>query len=86
MSEFPPVVFIDVYQSKPRNRPNVTRPQTWRWRAISEGNGKKLASGEAYTNLADLLDTVVLLFGDNSTVYLRQPEQGDRVLRMAVPL
>lgn len=81
--EFPPVIYIDVYQTKPRAR-NAGRPQTWRWRALSEGNRKKLASsGEAYINLADCLHAIELLFGNGSNVYLRQHEQGNRALRMS---
>lgn len=83
--EFAPVIFIDVYQSRQRYAAKVSgRPQTWRWRALSEGNRKKLASsGEAYTNLADLLHAVNLLFGPGSNVYLRQHEQGNQPLRMS---
>lgn len=85
MSEFPPVLFIDVYKSKQRTAAKLSgRPQTWRWRAISEGNRRKLAtSGEAYINLADCLHAIELLFGTTATVFLRQDEQGNQLLRRA---
>jgi hypothetical protein len=85
--KFAPVIFVDVYQTvRKAASKNDTRAgeQKWRWRALSEGNRKKLASsGEAFHNLADCLHSIDLLFSDKSNVYLRQHEQGDQVLRMA---
>lgn len=86
MSEFPPVVFIDVYKTSPPRFRGKTRRQPWRWRALSAGNFKVLASGEAYTNEADAVAAVRLLFGDRSTAFLRQAETGNLLLRRAVPL
>jgi uncharacterized protein YegP (UPF0339 family) len=83
--EFAPVIFVDVYQSRQRYAAKLAgRPQTWRWRALSEGNRKKLASsGEAYINLADCLHAIELLFGTTATVFLRQHEKGNQLLRRA---
>lgn len=72
-TEFAPVVFIDIYKSKVATV--LLRPQPWRWRAISEGNRKKLASGEAYTNREDCLSAIRLLFADKTNVFLRRREQ-----------
>jgi uncharacterized protein YegP (UPF0339 family) len=73
-----PVIWVDVYQGRKRLR------QAWRWRAINSGNGRVMAnSGEAYTNLSDCEAAVRQLFGDGTTVYLRESEHGDVPLRMA---
>jgi hypothetical protein len=80
MSESP-VIYVDLVKSK------VPRKQPWRWVAKSAGNQRKLAtSGESYSNRQDALDAATLVFGDHSNVYLREPEKGNRILRMAVPL
>jgi hypothetical protein len=82
---FPPIIFIDVYRGKQRVAAKLAgRPQVWRWRAISEGNGRKMAtSGEAFINLSDCLHSIELLFGTTATVFLRQEEQGNQLLRRA---
>jgi uncharacterized protein YegP (UPF0339 family) len=81
MISFAPVIYVDLVKSK------VPRKQPWRWVAKSAGNQKKLAtSGESYSNRQDALNAAALVFGDNSTVYLREAEQGNQILRMAVPL
>jgi uncharacterized protein YegP (UPF0339 family) len=73
MSDFPPVVFIDIYKSRVSSW--LRRPQPWRWRALSEGNRKVLASGEAYTNRYDCLAVIQLLFADKSAnVFIRRRE------------
>lgn len=78
----PPLVWIDLYQTKP-NRV-FRRPQTWRWRALNAGNGRVLGnSADAYTNKADAVSAIQQLFGTSSNIYLRQTEQGNQVLRMA---
>lgn len=70
----PPVVFVDIYKSRVASV--FRRPQPWRWRAISAGNRRKLAtSGEGYTNRQDCLDDITLLFADKTNVYLRRREQ-----------
>jgi uncharacterized protein YegP (UPF0339 family) len=69
----PPTIFIDIYKS--RTERLLRRPQPWRWRALSEGNRKVLASGEAYTNREDCLSVIRLLFADNTAnVFLRRRE------------
>lgn len=74
MAEFPPVIFIDIYKSKFAGL--LRRPQPWRWRALSEGNRRVLASGEAYTNRYDCLAAIQLLFADNSAnVFIRRREE-----------
>jgi uncharacterized protein YegP (UPF0339 family) len=80
------LIYVTVYKSTgPRYRTSARR-QPWRWRATSGSNHRILASGEGFANEADCVASVQLLFGDKSNVYLRQAEQGDQVLRMAVPL
>lgn len=77
------LVYIDLYQTA-SNVGASGRPQTWRWRAINAGNQFVLAeSSEAYTNEDDCLSAITQLFGRASNVYLRQVEQGNRVLRLA---
>lgn len=77
----PPVVYVTIY-STPKPLWKRGRHQAWRWKAISEGNSRTLASGEAFTNRQDCIDSVRLLFGDRSTVFLRQSEQGNQLLRL----
>ena len=60
------------------------RPQRWYWVAKSGDNQKVLArSSERYTNYGDCLHAVHLLFGDGTSVYRRQAERGDVMLRLA---
>lgn len=82
-TEFPPVVYVDVYRSEiTRWRP--FRNQLWRWRARNANNWKVMAnSAEAYTNRQDCLDAIAQLFGSGTNVYLRESEQGNVALRMA---
>jgi hypothetical protein len=76
------LVFVDLFQSRPRKL--LGRAQTWRWRARNGNNFRVLAvSSEAYTNYQDAVDTVTQLFGDSSNVYLRQKERGDVELRLS---
>jgi uncharacterized protein YegP (UPF0339 family) len=78
------LVFVDLYQSRPRKL--LGRPQTWRWRALNGNNRRVLAaSSEAYTNQADALAAIQQLFGTASNVYLRQHEEGNVELRLATP-
>lgn len=88
MSEFPPVVYVDLFQSEDDKQrgPKTPRPQLWRWRAFNAGNFKRLAvSSEAYTNRQDCIDAIEQLFGPGSNVYLREHEKGNQPLRMAYP-
>lgn len=74
-----PVVYIDIYQGRKLLR------QAWRWRALNASNHRVMgASGEAYTNKADCELAVQQLFGGHTNVYLRETEQGNQVLRMAI--
>lgn len=88
MSEFPPVVYVDLFQSEDDKQrgPKAARPQLWRWRAFNAGNFERLAvSSEAYTNRQDCIDAIEQLFGVGSNVYLREHEKGNQPLRMAYP-
>lgn len=82
----PSLVYVDLQEVKVVNwlsRP-FRRPQKWRWTAINGGNQRVLAvSSENYTNRQDCIDAIVQLFGDQSNVYLRQPEIGNIELRLA---
>jgi len=73
-----PLIYVDVYKGKQLLR------QAWRWRALNALNGRVMAQGgEAYTNRTDCEAAVTQLFGDATTVYLREAEQGNVLLRMA---
>lgn len=90
MSEFPPVIFVDlkyVPESKVRKLiPGRSRWQPWRVAILAAGNMKTLFRGsERWTNKQDALDAIALAFGTGSNVYLRQSEQGNQLLRRAVP-
>jgi uncharacterized protein YegP (UPF0339 family) len=75
-----PVVYVDVYKGRKRLR------QAWRWRASNAGNGRLMAhSGEAYVNKSDCLTAITQLFGGSTTVYMREAEHGDVVMRFARP-
>jgi hypothetical protein len=91
MSEFPPVIFVDLeYVPEPKARkliPGRSRWQPWRVVILAAGNMKTLFRGsERWTNKQDALDAITLAFGDRSNVFLRQAEVGNQVLRRAVPL
>lgn len=86
MNEFPPVIFVDVFKTKPPRYRGKARRQPWRWRALSAGNFEILASGEAYEHEADAIAAIKLLFGDRSTAFVRRSEVGNELLRRAVPL
>lgn len=78
------LVFVDLFQSRPRKL--LGRAQTWRWRARNGDNFRVLAvSSEAYTNYSDAVDAIFELFGDKSNVYLREAEHGNAKLRLATP-
>lgn len=86
MSEFPPLVYVDLKQA-PKRLTFKGRQQRWYWVALSGDNFRVLArSSERYTNRNDAVKAIHLLFGDHVNVYLRQSEQGNQVLRMAIPL
>ena len=83
MSEFAPVVYVTLYFTpKPRWK-RGRRHQGWRWTATSAGNNRTLASGEAFYNWEDCVNSVELLFGAFTDVHLRQAETGNVVLRLA---
>lgn len=85
MSEFPPVVYVDIKQALSSIIPG-RRQQRWHWVAKSAGNQRVLArSSERYTNRGDALYAVALLFSSASTVYLREAEHGNQLLRQAAP-
>jgi uncharacterized protein YegP (UPF0339 family) len=49
-------------------RKYVEEHQAYRWRAIA-ANNEIVAHGESYHNLADCINAVELLMGDNTTAY-----------------
>jgi uncharacterized protein YegP (UPF0339 family) len=70
------LIWVDIYQGKRLLR------QSWRWRVVNAGNGRVMGhGGEAYTNKADCITAVTQLFGDSATVWLREPEQQNVLLR-----
>lgn len=80
----PPAVYVDLICT-PVVRRRLSRPQKWRWIAKNAGNHKILArSSESYTNVSDALDAIDQLFGAQTDVWLRQPGEGNQLLRMAV--
>lgn len=82
MSEAPAVVFVDIKQAPLSRIPG--RPQRWYWIAKSAGNQKRLArSTERYTNRADCVAAVWLLFHSSTTVFQREVEYGNIELRRA---
>jgi uncharacterized protein YegP (UPF0339 family) len=73
-------VIVSLYETATLKR-LLGRPQRFRWRAIAD-NGEVLASGEAYVNRSDALSAIEKLFGNQSTVHLRELDHGSRVLRV----
>lgn len=72
-----------VHEPQPRCWDEVAdgRYQGWRWVA-SAGNGEVMAkSSERYTNRADCVDAIRLLFGAGSTVILHTDARLGEVLR-----
>lgn len=82
MSEFPSVYYVDIKQSK--TVWPLKRPQKWYWVVLSEGNFKRMGKSWMFTNEQDCIDSAVSLFGSSSTVFLRQHEKGNELLRRAV--
>lgn len=79
-------VFVDlvfVPESAARKLiPGRKRHQGWRWVAKNADNQRTLArSSERYTNREDCLAAVEQLFGPATTVFKREAEMGDVVLR-----
>lgn len=82
MSDNAPVIFVDIKQSPLSRLPG--RQQRWHWTAKSAGNQRVLArSSEKYTNRDDCVHAIELLFAATSTVFLREAEVGNRLLRQA---
>lgn len=81
-----PVIYIDLEYSPPKLKIPGRRPQPWRLVARSAGNHEVIAvSSEKYTNKADAVAAAELLFNDTTTVFLRQAEHGNRLLRQGKP-
>ena len=77
-----PLIYVDLVRSS--SRWPARRPQRWQWTARAAANGRVLAvSSERYTNAGDAEHAAELLFGADSNVYLREAEQGNRLLRLA---
>lgn len=90
MSEFPPVVMVDLeYTPEPTLRkliPGRSRWQPWSVMISADGNHEDLfKSTESWTNRNDAVNAIRLAFTNGSNVYLRQAELGNVLLRRAVP-
>jgi uncharacterized protein YegP (UPF0339 family) len=67
-------IYVDLRQSK------LTKQ--WRWTAKNANNMRKIAtSGESYHNYADCLAAVEQVFGTGTTVFKREAEMGNVLLR-----
>jgi uncharacterized protein YegP (UPF0339 family) len=84
MSEFPPVFYVDIKRS--RTRFPRRRPQRWYFVLLAAGNHEPVMTSEMFTNRDDCLDSARKANGDWVTVFLRQAEKGNELLRRAVPL
>jgi len=60
-----PVFQIQIYQGRRMLR------QAWRWRAIAANNRVIATGGEAYTNKADVIGVVQLLFGTTVSIHIQ---------------
>jgi hypothetical protein len=79
-------VYVDlIFVPEPAVRkliPARKRHQGWMWVARNADNQKRLArSSERYTNRSDALAAVEQLFGAATTVFKREAEQGNVLLR-----
>lgn len=75
-----PVLYVDIKQAPLSKLPG--RQQRWYWIAKSAGNQKRLArSSERYTNRGDCVNAVWLLFHASTTVFQREAEHGNLLLR-----
>ena len=79
MSNGIPMLYIDIKQTKKRWPTN--RPQKFYFVARDAGNFKPLCTSETYTNEADCVTAASKLGSHQTTVFLRQAEHGDQVLR-----
>ena len=74
----PATIRVELVKSR-----RLARRQPWRWVARA-ANGRQLAnSGEWYTNRADAVAAIYLLFGYGTNIVLRQDQIGDVTLRTA---
>ena len=81
-----PLIYVDLKYVEKKTGWLGKRYQGWTWVAKSAGNNMPLAkSTERYTNRQDAINAITLLFGINATVYQREAEHGNVLLRMAVP-
>lgn len=86
-------VFVDLIEMKPRKQRDdesnedysayiETSFQPWRWVAKNAGNQKKLArSSERYFNREDALAAAEQVFSAATTVFKREAEMGNVLLR-----
>lgn len=67
-----------------RYRKYRDRFQPWRWVARSAANNKIMArSPDRYFNRTDCVDAIVVLFGHDTTVFMREPGHEPLLLRQA---
>lgn len=93
MTENQPLIYVDLIEEKPRGqKANETDEhyaayldtfQAWRVIVKSGDNQRKLfRSTERYLHRAGALIAVQLAFGNNSNVYLREADRGNKALRL----
>ena len=74
------IVVVELKQSK--TRWPLRRPQRWYWVARSSVNGSTLAqSSEMYTNRDDAVTAIRTVFGAQSEVHLKYPDDSGVTLR-----
>lgn len=67
-------IYVDIYR----------RRKSWRWRAIHSGDNTVMCiGGKTFPTEAECLDAIFTLFADETTIYLRHPDNGVSVLRQA---
>lgn len=76
---FLPVYYVDIKQS--RTVWPLKRAQKWYWAVLSSGSFKRMGRSWMFTNEQDCIDSATSLFGAASTVFLRQSEKGNQLLR-----
>jgi uncharacterized protein YegP (UPF0339 family) len=84
MSEtFPEVFYVDIKRSKKRFP--LKRPQQWYFVLLAAGNHEPVMTSEMFTNHGDCVAAAEKYNGDTITVFLRQKEIGNLLVRRAVP-
>lgn len=74
-----PLLYIDIKETT--GKWPKKRAQKFYFVVLSAGNFKALAKSETYTNRSDCVAAARLVGSEQTSVFLRQVEQGDEVLR-----